>query len=121
MILLLQQFLGDFLFLPLLLGVIFILTSLLTLKFPPKKINLLYGYRTSSSMKSQERWDFAQKYSGKLMLYLGFGFILLSTLGLFIKVDEIIDIFIGLTALILSVIILIVKTENAIKKNFKDT
>lgn len=32
-----------------------------TYKFPPKKINGVYGYRTSSSMKSQQNWDYAQK------------------------------------------------------------
>jgi len=36
-------------------GLIFILAGFIMLKFPPKKINSLYGYRTSSSMKNQER------------------------------------------------------------------
>ena len=33
--------------------------------WPPKKINMTYGYRTTRSMKSQSAWDFAQKYSAK--------------------------------------------------------
>ena len=32
-------------------------------KFPPKKINHLYGYRTKRSMKSQLAWESANKYS----------------------------------------------------------
>ena len=28
---------------------------------PPKKMNVWYAYRTTSSMKSQEHWDLAQK------------------------------------------------------------
>jgi uncharacterized membrane protein len=36
--------------------------------FPPKKINYLYGYRTSSSMKNIENWNLANKYSANLML-----------------------------------------------------
>ena len=32
-------------------------------KFPPKKINHLYGYRTNRSMKSQLAWESANKYS----------------------------------------------------------
>ena len=36
--------------------------------FPPKKINYLYGYRTSSSMKNIESWNLANKYSSNLML-----------------------------------------------------
>ena len=38
---------------------------------PPKKINEFYGYRTTRSCKSQEAWDFAQRYSAKLMTVLG--------------------------------------------------
>jgi uncharacterized membrane protein len=38
-------------------------------RFPPKKINPLYGYRTPRSMRSQEAWDFANKYSSALMFY----------------------------------------------------
>ena len=39
--------------------------------YPPKKINEFYGYRTIRSRKSQEAWDFAQRYSAKLMTIFG--------------------------------------------------
>lgn len=32
----------------------------------PENINLLYGYRTSMSMKNQDTWEFANKLWGKL-------------------------------------------------------
>ena len=32
-------------------------------KFPPKKINHLYGYRTQRSMKNQASWEAANTYS----------------------------------------------------------
>lgn len=38
---------------------------------PPKNINMAYGYRTSRSMKSQESWDFANRYWGNLVFYAG--------------------------------------------------
>ena len=38
---------------------------------PPRQINGFYGYRTTRSRKSQEAWDFAQKYSAKMMTVLG--------------------------------------------------
>ena len=42
-------------------------------KFPPKKINHLYGYRTQRSMKNQTTWESANKYSSlvffKISLY----------------------------------------------------
>ena len=61
-------------------GMIFFVVGLLLLFFPPKKINSLYGYRTPNSMKSQERWDFSQKYSSNLMWKCGVGIALLSLL-----------------------------------------
>ena len=40
-------------------------------KFPAKKRNMLYGYRTTSSMKSQESWDVAQAYGARESMRLG--------------------------------------------------
>jgi uncharacterized membrane protein len=37
----------------------------------PKTINSTYGYRTTWSEKSQETWEFAHKYVGKIWLYTG--------------------------------------------------
>lgn len=37
-------------------------------KFPPKKINNMYGYRTNRSMQNQEVWSYANKISTKLLL-----------------------------------------------------
>lgn len=39
-----------------------LICGLVTKKFPPKKINSFYGYRTTKSMKSDENWQAAQKY-----------------------------------------------------------
>lgn len=47
-------------------------------KFPPRKINLLAGYRTPRSMKSQAAWDFAQVYAGRLMCLCGLGLLLVA-------------------------------------------
>ena len=45
-------------------------------KFPPKKINHLYGYRTQKSMKNQSTWEAANAYSSlvffKVSLYCFF-------------------------------------------------
>ena len=48
---------------PFLTGLIFFFAAIIMYYYPPKEINSLYGYRTSSSMKSEERWDFAQRFS----------------------------------------------------------
>ncbi|MEM0942201.1 MAG: SdpI family protein [Bacteroidota bacterium] len=36
--------------------------------FPPKSINSWYGYRTIKSMKSDQKWSFAQNYSANIGL-----------------------------------------------------
>lgn len=43
----------------------------LFLKHPPRHVNGLFGYRTAMSMKSQETWDFAQCFLGRLWLTAG--------------------------------------------------
>src|SRR5688572_16208810 len=37
---------------------------------PPKKINGLYGYRTTRSMKNPENWHFANKLAPKYMFII---------------------------------------------------
>ena len=50
-----------------------LLLGCLLKKFPPKKINHLYGYRTQGSMKNQATWEAANTYSSlvffKISLY----------------------------------------------------
>lgn len=104
----------------LLVGLIFIVAGLIMFKFPPKKINSLYGYRTNSSMKNQSRWDFAQKYSSKEMIKLGFVLMITSIIGLITNFDNLTNIFLGLGLMILIVIILIFRVEKAIKTKFSD-
>lgn len=62
-------------------GAIFALVSLIQMRFQPKKINSLYGYRTPLSMKNQANWDEGNRYSAKLMLKMG---IILVVIGLII-------------------------------------
>jgi uncharacterized membrane protein len=50
------------------LGPLILLIALITKFFPPKKINHLYGYRTSRSMKSQKAWDCANAYAANVMV-----------------------------------------------------
>ena len=105
---------------PISVGIIFIIAGYVMLKFPPKKINMLYGYRTISSMKNKERWNFAQLYSSKLMINLGLLLALSSVLGLFIKFNQGMNVIIGLGMMFIIVIILFIKTEKAIKTKFKN-
>jgi uncharacterized membrane protein len=94
------------------------LTGLLLKKYPPKKVNILYGYRTSSSMKSQERWDFSQKYCALLFIRLAVLAVVLSVLALFLNLAKNVAVISGLSVMIFLFIFAIVKTEKAIKAKF---
>ena len=102
----------------LLTGTIFIVAGMIMLKWPPKKINWIYGYRTMSSMKSQDRWDLAQRYSAKEMIRFGTIQLLISLISLFFNPNEGIGVVMGLGLFITFTIVLIVKTERAIKEKF---
>ncbi len=104
----------------LLVGLIFIVAGFIMFKFPPKEINSLYGYRTNSSMKNQDRWDFAQKYSSKEMIKLGFVLMMTSIFGFITNFNSLTNMFLGLGLMVLIVIILFFRVEKAIKTEFKN-
>lgn len=41
------------------------------MKAAPKEINEIFGYRTSTSMKNKDTWEFAHKYCGKIWYVCG--------------------------------------------------
>lgn len=41
------------------------------MKKAPKEINLVFGYRTSMSMKNKDTWEFAHKHCGKVWYFCG--------------------------------------------------
>lgn len=103
---------------PILTGIIFTIAGFVMLKYPPKTINSLYGYRTSSSMSNQETWDFAQLYSAKQMIKLGVLLAFCSLIGLYYHPGEGISLLMGLILLMSIVYVLISSVECAIKRKF---
>lgn len=92
------------------------------IKRAPKEINSLWGYRTSMSMKNQDTWQFAHNYFGKLWVKTGL-FLLLSPLLMLIVINKDIKAisYFGLAILFLQVIFMIITiilTEKALRKNF---
>lgn len=100
-------------------GIIFLIAGYIMRKFPPKNINSLYGYRTKSSMKSKEIWDFAQKYSSKEMMKSGIILVLLGLIGFVYQPTENTATIIGLGLVILIVVALIIRVEAGIKRKYK--
>ncbi|APH16654.1 sdpI/YhfL family protein [Clostridium sporogenes] len=57
------------------LGIICITIGFIFKAFPPQKINSIWGYRTILSMKNQDTWNEAHKYSANTFIALGFVFV----------------------------------------------
>jgi uncharacterized membrane protein len=103
---------------PLLCGSIFIIVGLVSYLFPPKNINYLYGYRTSSSMKNPEVWAFSQKYATIKMIQAGFILLAVSCTSLFFEIKENQHLILGISSLLLCPIFIFYFTEKAIKTKF---
>ncbi len=100
-------------------GMAFYITGNLLRMYPPKKINRWYGYRTPSSMRSKERWDFAQVFAAKEMIKQGFLLTVFGVFtGFFFEFEETTNIVLIVSVLLVSSISMIVFTERALKRNF---
>ncbi|TDP60040.1 SdpI family protein [Flavobacterium dankookense] len=105
-------------FMPFLIGIVFFITAFITLRFPPKKINDFYGYRTGNSMRNQQVWNFSQKYSSIKMLQSALFLVAISFLGMVFHPDEKVQLIVGIGLSILVCVYIFYTTEKAIKKNF---
>lgn len=99
-------------------GIIFMSLGLIMMKYPPKNINDFYGYRMPSVMKSQERWDFAQKFASVKSFQLGVVLFAFSFLNPLIGISQPQSCVIGIGIMILGCAYMVFVTEKAIKKNF---
>lgn len=94
-------------------------------KKPPKKVNMISGYRTSMSMKNMDTWIFAHNYCGKLMRVVGFIFLPLTVIVMvmaFIISGSAVGTFGGIVcgAQCVLFIAVIIPTELALRKNFDE-
>lgn len=93
------------------------------MKKAPDKINTVFGYRTSRSMKNEHTWEFAHKYCGKQWYVYGW-LTLLVTMILMLLVIGKSEEFVGnIGAIIMGVQLVplissVFLTEMALKKNF---
>ena len=89
----------------------------------PKDINYIYGYRTPMSTSSKEAWEFAHKYMGRLWLIFGIIIPIPSVTAMLfvIGLDKDTVGYTGMAitfAQIVLMIIPIIPTEIALRKNF---
>ena len=99
-------------------GGIFYLAALVFSKFPPKKINYLYGYRTKASMKSQESWNFSQNYTSKKMKYISLYIFIIGAFLSFLNIELMWSLWLGIIISILMPVLMILEVEKELKKRY---
>lgn len=111
----------EFLFANGIISLVFVLGGLITLVFPPKEINSLYGYRTTRSMKSIEAWVAANRFASKVMIVGGIDLFLIGLILYWanVKNENIWGIVTVISVISISVIIYLL-TENYLKENFDE-
>ncbi|MFW6076925.1 MAG: SdpI family protein [Hyphomicrobiales bacterium] len=90
------------------------------LRFPPRQINPMFGYRTPTSMRSQARWDFAQRYSARLFVQAGLIGAAVSLVGVVVNWSVTTAGIAATLAVVAMVGLPIVMTEWALRKRFRD-
>ena len=99
-------------------GGIFYLAALVLSKFPPKKINYLYGYRTKASMKSQESWNFSQNYTSKKMKYMSLYIFIIGAFSSFLNIELMWSLWLGIIISILMPVLVILEVEKELKTRY---
>ena len=93
--------------------------GIFVLKYPPAKINTIYGYRTKRSMQSQESWDFAQTYSTKLMVDAAKFITFMGVLAVSVNIMPEAGALLGTMIILAALAYPFVRTETALKDKFK--
>lgn len=98
-------------------GLLF-LVSIIFWKFPPKKINNIYGYRTFKAMQNNDIWNFANStFNKNFLIYAGISFIAALILAT-ISAKELT--WQPMVLVMLSILVSIIKTERALSDNFTE-
>lgn len=94
-------------------------------KRAPKNINMLFGYRTDRSMKNRDTWEFAHKYFGRIVGLCGAIMLPIAFLVMLLCIGKGEDTaaIVGtatMTVELIALVICIVPTERALKREFDD-
>jgi len=104
--------------LPLAIGAIFYMTGYHIGKNPPKNKNAIYGYKTPASMKSKERWDYAQKISAGKIKSAAIMMMLVAVPMYFFDQGENMNILVSSGLIVFITFIPIFQTEAALSEKF---
>jgi hypothetical protein len=85
--------------------------------YPPAEINHTYGYRTATSMRSQEAWDEAQRYSANAMMIAGAAVVLYQLLSA-LTMKPALSLGTSVAVLLLAIFAVVPITEAHLKNTF---
>lgn len=105
--------------------VIIIIAGWFMRKHPPKEINRIIGYRTKRSMQNNDTWKSAHSFCGKLWFIMGWVMLGVSAAvlipfinGTYLTIGIVVIISVAVQCA--SLVISVIPTEKALKKNFSD-
>jgi len=115
-----KAFLDNTFLLSLMFAVCFLVTAGILYFFPRKKVNHFYGYRTPRSIRSQEQWDFSQKYFATQMAKAAIMVAAFSIIGIWLPESKDLRLWISIFIVVLAIRYMYGTTEAALKKRFKN-
>jgi len=102
-------------------SVLILITSLIYMIFPPRKINGIYGYRTNRSMKNQTNWIAANKLASFIFV-IGSGILVVQRMVFLVFFPHSLKLnaLSFIATLLIVAILTIVITEKQLKKLLKN-
>ncbi len=98
-------------------GFLLYITGWFYKKYPPKKINHLYGYRTKRTMANQEVWDFANKIGAKMIfLWASLYMVVIIIIYWFVSIETFLVA--SISIFVVSFIISFIWSESILNKHF---
>lgn len=105
---------NELLWIQVIIGPLILLLGFLFWRFPPRKINALYGYRTANSMRSQAAWNFANRYSAKGLIFIAFSVMIVQCISYFL-LDPVSSLSIAAAFLLIGLVTIVILTERMLK------
>ena len=100
-------------------AVLVLLSGFLWQRFPPKKINYLYGYRTQRSMRNQQTWDYANRIGPVMFIKTGIYLMIVDILAYwFMETNT--AIFFSVVAMVVGLIVGVIACEMKLAQHFDE-
>ena len=99
-------------------GGIFYLVALVLSKFPPKKINYFYGYRTKASIKKSRILEFCTKLHIKKMKYISLYIFIIGAFLSFLNIELMWSLWLGIIISVLMPVLMILEVEKELKTRY---